>query len=207
MWDQRYNVQEYIYGTKPNDFLKDNVSVLSKGSFLPKESFLPKGKLLSLAEGEGRNAVYLAKLGFQVTAVDSSSVGINKAKQLAKENKVDIEFIQSDLGEFNFGNEQWDNVISIFCPLPASVRQAMYKKIERALKPKGIFLLEAYRPEQIHNETGGGKDPETMQTASSLRKELANLAFYHLVETEREVLEGSYHTGKGAVVQAIAQKL
>ena len=194
MWDERYSSEEYAYGTKPNEFLETNFN------------HLPKGKILSIAEGEGRNAVFLAKQGYTVTAVDASLVGLNKARKLAEENGVGIELIHADLADYDLGENQWDGIVSIFCPLPSAIRKQLYKKVEAGLKRNGIFLLEAYTPEQVKHGTGGGISVDTMQSKESLRLELPNLTFNHLIELERSVIEGIYHTGIGAVVQAIATK-
>jgi len=192
MWDERYSAEEYAYGTNPNKFLEANVSSI------------PKGKVLSLAEGEGRNAVFLAKQGYSVTAVDSSLVGLNKARKLAEENGVIVEFIHTDLAEYDLGENKWDGIVSIFCPLPSSIRKQLHKKVEAALKRNGVFLLEAYTPAQLKYGTGGGNSVDVMQSKESLSLELAGLKFKHLIELERDVVEGIYHTGIGAVVQAIA---
>jgi SAM-dependent methyltransferase len=194
MWDERYSTEDYAYGTNPNQFLELNINRI------------PKGKVLSLAEGEGRNAVFLAKQGYSVTAVDASSVGLNKARKLAEKNEVVIEFIHADLADYDLGENKWDGIVSIFCPLPSSIRKQLYKRVQAGLKPSGVFLLEAYTPEQLNHGTGGGNSVDVMQTKESLRLELADLRFQHLVELERDVIEGVYHTGIGAVVQAIASK-
>lgn len=194
MWDERYSAEEYAYGTTPNRFLEENFT------------HIPKGRVLSLAEGEGRNAVFLAKQGYSVTAVDASLVGLNKARKLAEENGVAVEFIHADLADYDLGENRWDGIISIFCPLPSSLRKQLYKKVEAGLKRNAVFLLEAYTPEQLKYGTGGGNSADVMQSKESLRLELAGLKFRHLVELEREVREGLYHTGIGAVVQAIAAK-
>ena len=192
MWDERYSTEEYAYGTNPNNFLEANVSSI------------PKGKVLSLAEGEGRNAVFLAKQGYSVTAVDASLVGLNKARKLAEDNGVIVEFIHTDLAEYDLGENKWDGIVSIFCPLPSSIRKQLHKKVEAALKQNGVFLLEAYTPAQLKYGTGGGNSVDVMQSKESLSLELAGLKFKHLIELERDVVEGIYHTGIGAVVQAIA---
>jgi 2-polyprenyl-3-methyl-5-hydroxy-6-metoxy-1,4-benzoquinol methylase len=192
MWDQRYDTEGYAYGTEPNEFLRANFH------------HLPKGRILSIGEGEGRNAVFLAKQGYTVTAVDGSEVGLRKAEQLAAENNVSIETRCGDLAEFDFGREEWDGIISIFVPLPSALRRAICTNLETALKPGGVFLVEAYTPEQINHGTGGGSSADTMQTAATLTAELPNLDFIYLKELERPVVEGTYHTGLGAVVQAIA---
>ncbi len=194
MWDERYAVAEFVYGKEPNTFLAEHYLKL------------PKGKVLSLAEGEGRNAVFLAAHGYEVTAVDASLVGLDKGRQLAKELGVHVEWIHADLNDFDLGLQQWDGIVSIFCPLPSSIRQKLYQKLPQALKPGGVFMLEAYTPDQIGRGTGGGNSHDVMQTVISLIAELPGLTFNHLQELEREVIEGIYHTGNGCVVQAIAQK-
>jgi SAM-dependent methyltransferase len=194
MWDERYGAEEYAYGTKPNEFLEARVG------------HIPKGEVLSLAEGEGRNAVFLAKQGYRVTAVDASLVGLKKARKLAEENGVVVEFIHADLADYDLGENRWDGIVSIFCPLPSLLRKQLYKKVEAGLKRNGVFLLEAYTPEQLKHGTGGGSSADVMQSKESLSLELTGLKFRHLIELERDVREGSYHTGIGAVVQAIASK-
>ena len=194
MWDERYSSEEYAYGITPNKFLEENFNCI------------PKGKVLSLAEGEGRNAVFLAKQGYSVTAVDASRVGLEKARSLAKENGVVIECIHADLADYDIGENKWDGIVSIFCPLPSSLRKQLHKKVEAGLKRNGVFLLEAYTPDQLKHGTGGGNSVDLMQSKDSLSIELAGLKFKHLIEVERDVIEGLYHTGIGAVVQAIASK-
>jgi SAM-dependent methyltransferase len=194
MWDERYSAEEYAYGTKPNEFLEENVNAI------------PKGKVLSLAEGEGRNAVFLARRGYSVTAVDSSLVGLNKGRKLAEANGVVVEFIHADLADYDLGENEWDGIVSIFSPLPSSLRRQLYKKVEVGLRPSAVFLLEAYTPDQLKHGTGGGNSADTMQSKKTLSVELPGLKFKHLAELERDVVEGIYHTGVGAVVQAIASK-
>ncbi|MEO7623567.1 MAG: class I SAM-dependent methyltransferase [Gallionella sp.] len=195
MWDERYSAEEYAYGITPNKFLEQNVHSI------------PKGRVLSLAEGEGRNAVFLAKRGYFVTAVDASIVGLNKARKLAEKNDVVVEFIHADLAGYDLGENKWDGIVSIFCPLPSSIRKELYKKVIIGLKRNGVFLLEAYTPEQLKYGTGGGNSVDVMQSEKSLSLELAGLQFKYLIELERDVIEGIYHTGMGSVVQAIATKV
>ncbi|GEB71560.1 class I SAM-dependent methyltransferase [Pseudoalteromonas carrageenovora] len=194
MWDERYDSEQYAYGKEPNDFLAQQYQQL------------PKGNVISLAEGEGRNAVFLAKMGYSVTAVDGSKVGLEKAAKLAIEHNVNIELIHADLAEFDFGEAKWDAVVSIYCPLPSAVRSAVYKRAVKGLKPGGVFLLEAYTPEQINYNTGGGPSADTKTSKNDLEDDLTGLSFVHLEELKREVFEGSYHTGLASVLQAIAKK-
>lgn len=194
MWDERFSAEAYAYGKTPNQFLEDNYQVI------------PKGKVLSLAEGEGRNAVFLARQGYAVTAVDASQAGLQKAERLAEEHGVSIELLQADLTVFDMGENMWDGIISIFFPLPSALRKELHKKVVAGLKPNGVFMVEAYTPEQLKHGTGGGSSADALQTKESLRVELEGLKFKHLTEIERDVVEGIYHTGLGAVVQAIAIK-
>jgi len=194
MWDQRYDSDEYAYGVEPNSFLKENFNTI------------PQGKVLSLAEGEGRNAVFLARQGYSVTAIDSSLVGIEKGRKLANRHGVNVEFIHADLIEYNMGVNQWDGIISIFFPLSSLHRKTLHKKVVYGLRKNGVLLLEAYTPEQLKFGTGGGTNAALMQSKASLLDEFSGLKFSRLVELERSVLEGSCHTGMASVVQAIATK-
>ncbi|OTG94132.1 class I SAM-dependent methyltransferase [Acinetobacter sp. ANC 3832] len=195
MWDERYAEEEYAYGKQPNDFLVENFKVI------------PKGKVLSLAEGEGRNAVFLAQQGYDVTAVDGSSVGLEKAQKLAQEKGVKITTIQADLDSYEIEANTWDGIISIFCPLTESQRQRIHQQVVAGLKENGVYLIEAYTPEQVELGTGGGKSIETMTTKQSLEQDLSALKFLKLHQTIREIIEGKYHTGIGSVVQGIAVKI
>ena len=191
MWNERYSEQGFAYGTKPNDFLQANINSLTKG------------KTLCLAEGEGRNAVFLAMHGSDVTAVDLSSVGLEKAQRLADENGVAIKTIVADLSDFEIEENSWDTIVSIWAHVPAIVRRSLHTKVVAGLKPKGTFLLEAYTPKQVEFGTGGPKIDLTM-SLEMLRQELSPLRFEISQEIEREVQEGKYHNGHSAVVQILA---
>ena len=194
MWNERFATEHYIYGTEPNDFLRHHYSAI------------PLGKVLCLAEGEGRNAVFLAQQGYQVTAVDGSDIGLEKAQKLAAERGVNIETIHADLADFDLGSERWDGIISIFGHLPSSLRTKVYRQAVKALKPGGVLLLEGYAKEQLQYQTGGPRDEDLLLSIAALQQELDGLNFNHLEALEREVLEGSLHTGKAAVIQVIANK-
>ncbi len=195
MWNERYSAPEYIYGTEPNDFLREQVSALPPG-----------GRLLCLAEGEGRNAVFLAGQGFAVTAVDLSEVGLAKAAALATQRGVQIDIVHADLAAFDLGQERWDGIISIFCHLPSAVRQPLYARLAAALRPGGVLLLESYTPRQLAFGTGGPRDVDMLIDVDTLSRELPGLHFDLLQEVEREIVEGTFHTGMAAVVQAVAHK-
>lgn len=194
MWNQRYNTAEYVYGTRPNDFLAG----VAGG--------IPRGRVLCIAEGEGRNAVYLAKLGHEVVAVDASSVGLEKARKLARECGVMIETVVADLADYEIGDNSFDAIVSIFAHVPPAIRAPLHRRIVNGLKPGGMLVLEAYTPEQIDCGTGGPPLAELTMTLRALEQELHGLEFRHAAELRRNVEEGSLHTGTGAVVQVVAVK-
>ena len=196
MWNDRYATTEFVYGTEPNDFLRENA-----------ERYLPQGgAVLCLAEGEGRNGVYLAGLGYRVTGVDGSSVGLEKARRLAGERGVEIETVVSDLADFDLGEARWDGIVSIWCHTPPELRQKLHRAVVKALAPGGVLLLESYTPKQLEYRTGGPPNAEWMMTAEGLKRELSGLEFVSAEEKIREVHEGKFHGGTSAVVQVVARR-
>jgi SAM-dependent methyltransferase len=194
MWDERFSEPGFAYGTEPNDFL---ASVAER---------LPTGKILCLAEGEGRNAVYLAELGYEVTAVDTSTVGLAKAEALAEQRGTRIETVQADLTEYPIEATAWQGIVSIFCHLPPVIRGAVHERCLRGLSPSGVFILEGFTPRQLELGTGGPRSRELLMELDTIRRELAGLRFEIARETEREMVEGKYHRGQAAVVQILAVK-
>ena len=194
MWDQRYSSDTYVYGTEPNGFL------------ITAAARLPPGKVLCLGEGEGRNAVWLAAQGHEVTAVDASGVGLRKAQRLAAERGVRITTVHADLAAFDIEPGAWDGIVSIFCHLPPALRADVHRRCVAGLRPGGVLLLEAYTPRQVSLGTGGPPTAELMMDAETLRTELAGLELLELRECEREVHEGEFHNGLGAVVQLVARR-
>jgi SAM-dependent methyltransferase len=195
MWNQRYGEPGFAYGAEPNDFLAENADRLPPG-----------GEILCLAEGQGRNAVFLARLGFRVTGVDGSAVGLEQAKTLAAEHGVEIQTIVADLGEFDLGVARWDGIVSIWCHLPPALRRRVHRGVVAALRPGGLLLLESYTPRQLEYGTGGPREAELMMSIDSARAELSGLDFVSAEEKLREVHEGKYHTGLSAVLQVVARK-
>jgi SAM-dependent methyltransferase len=195
MWDERYSAAEFVYGKQPNTFLAANAH------------YLRQGKVLCLAEGEGRNAVFLAKQGHQVVAVDGSKVGMQKAEKFAAMENVAIETIVADLADFIIQPESYDSIVSISCHLPKKLRVAVHQQVVKGLKQGGTFILEAYTPAQLNYATGGPKDIDMLMTLADLKTELQGLHFIVAQEIEREVNEGQFHTGMAAVVQIVATKM
>jgi 2-polyprenyl-3-methyl-5-hydroxy-6-metoxy-1,4-benzoquinol methylase len=196
MWNQRYSEPGFAYGTEPNDFLAANAE-----RYLP-----PNGEILCLAEGEGRNAVFLARLGLRVTGVDASAVGLDKARKLAEQHGVDIRTIVADLEDFDLGVERWDGIISIWCHTPSALRARLHRSVVAGLKPGGVLLLESYTPKQLEYKTGGPPMADLMMTLAAVQQELAGLELLYAEEKLREVHEGKYHDGVSAVLQVVARK-
>jgi SAM-dependent methyltransferase len=193
MWNERYASDEFAYGTEPNAFLAQNAKLLT-------------GPVLSLAEGEGRNVVFLASLGLDVLGVDGSGVGLAKAHKLAAARGVAIRTEVVDLAAYEPPKNFFRSVISISAHLPSDIRKRLYPLVERSLKPGGIILLEAYGKAQIARNTGGPKDPDMLMARTDLEKEFPHCEPLLSREVEREVVEGKFHTGLASVVQFIARK-
>ena len=192
-WNERYAKDEYLYGTAPNSFLVEYADLL-------------RGSVLSLSEGEGRNAVFLALRGLKVLGVDISEMALAKAQVLAKLKGVEIQTEVADLSNFEPEKNSYGSVISISAHLPSAIRNKLYPLIEQCLKPDGIMLLEAYSERQIVRNTGGPKDLDMLMTVDKLEREFPNLEPILIRELEREVSEGEGHAGLASVVQFIARK-
>jgi SAM-dependent methyltransferase len=193
-WDERYGTDEYVYGKEPSDFV---VEVADR---------IPHGRVLCLAEGEGRNAAFLAGLGHQVTAVDASSVGLEKARRLATERGVALKTVHADLADFTIEPDAWEGIVSIWAHLPRALRTRLYREATRGLLPGGVFVLMAYTPAQLEYGTGGPPVAELLVDLASLREDLPGLDFEIGREFIREVREGRLHNGRSAVVQVLALK-
>jgi SAM-dependent methyltransferase len=194
-WAARYGGDEYFYGTEPNDFLREQAGRLKPGA-----------KVLCLAEGEGRNAVFLAGRGCAVTGVDQSAAGLEKTRRLAKERGVTVETVRADLADYDLGTARWDGIVSIWAHVPPALRRSLYARGAAALKPGGVLILEAYTPDQLRHKTGGPPDPALTPRLADLREELAGLRLEIGRELERDVREGRGHGGLSAVVQVVAVK-
>ncbi len=191
-WDDRFGGDTYVYGTEPNDFLRAEAARI------------PRGRVLALAEGEGRNAVFLAGLGHDVTAVDLSREGLRKTEKLAADRGVAVTTVHADLATYEPDRGAYQGVIAIFAHLPAPVRHAAYARAAAALAPGGVMIVESYRPEQVALGTGGPKDLALLPTLDDLRDDLAGLDLVVARAVVRDVVEGTLHTGRAATVQVVA---
>ncbi|WP_320167939.1 class I SAM-dependent methyltransferase [Mangrovibacterium marinum] len=193
-WDQRYAVDTYVYGTEPNDFIAEE---------LPN---MPAGKILFPGEGEGRNAVFAARLGWEVTAFDSSAEGKAKAERLALAKGVRINYLLASFEEANFPLQSFDAIALIYTHIPAAVRRSYHQKLMSYLKPGGQLILEGFAKAQINNNTGGPKDINMLWSKEELANDFAELSTLEIREIEKELEEGLFHQGKAAIIRAIATK-
>ncbi|MBZ5875759.1 MULTISPECIES: class I SAM-dependent methyltransferase [Chromohalobacter] len=197
-WDERYDATDYAYGDQPNQFLTQAIEKIATQH---------QGKALCLAEGEGRNAVFLASLGYEVVAMDQSAVGLEKANRLAADRQVDIVTRQADLNDYEPEPNTFDLITMIWAHTPKPVRLKSYEIVKKGLKRGGYFILEGYLPSQSTRNTGGPSDPEFMFTLGELRTHFTDFNIIIGRELTRNVTEGIYHTGSGDVVQLLALKL
>ena len=194
-WNQRFAEAEFAYGEAPHISLAEQFC--TPGS----------GRVLCLAEGQGRNAAYLAGLGYNVTALDFSEVGLQRAQELAARSGVTIHTLQADLSAYVFDPEAWDGIVSIFGHLSAPLRARVNAQLHGALKPGGWLQLVGYHPKQLEYGTGGPQELSMLYTVDGLKAELGPGWTYDVAElVERELEEGPYHRGMSAFVHLFAHK-
>jgi SAM-dependent methyltransferase len=193
-WDRRFAERGFAYGTEPNDFVREMAGRV------------PAGRVLCLADGQGRNAVHLAGVGFAVTMMDRSAVGIARAEALARERGTRIETVVADLASFAIEPGAWQGIVSVFVHLPRPLRERVARAVVAGLSPGGALVLEAYGPRQPGFGTGGPEDPDQLPGVDTLTAELAGLEFEIAREVERDVIEGHYHTGRASTVQLLGRR-
>ena len=193
-WDERYARQEYIYGTEPNKFLKEQLSLLKPG------------RILFPAEGEGRNAVFAASLGWETDAFDQSVEGQKKAVKLATHKGVNINYYIQSLNDWNPEPDQYDCIALIFVHLPEGLRQQVHNAVVKALKPGGTLLLEAFTLNQLPRTSGGPKTAELLFLEEQITSDFKDLIFTTFAETQSMLNEGPLHQGLADVIQLTAIK-
>ena len=195
-WDTRFAVPEYVFGTEPNAFLFSQRHLLQPGM-----------RALALADGEGRNGVWLAQQGLDVLSVDASRVGLEKARKLAAARGVQITTELADLGNWEWGRDRFDVVVAIFIQFAGPViRDAIFAGMQRALKSGGLLILQGYRPEQLDYGTGGPPEIGNLYTAEMLRTALADMEILLLREHDSIIREGHGHDGMSALIDLVARK-
>ncbi|MBI4808963.1 MAG: class I SAM-dependent methyltransferase [Nitrosomonadales bacterium] len=196
IWNERYSGEDFFYGTEPNAFLVSHKALLKPGM-----------RCLAVADGEGRNGVWLAEQGLEVLSVDGSHVAQAKAKKLAQQRGVAMLFEQVDLLQWDWGVDNYDVVVAIFIQFVTSPeREQMFAAIKRCLKPGGLLLLQGYTPRQLENKTGGPSQAENLYTESMLAKAFADMDILLLHEHDSVIREGSGHSGMSALIDLVARK-
>ncbi len=192
-WDDRFSSGNYIYGTEPNTYFKEQLDQLEPG------------RLLLPAEGEGRNAIYAAREGWKVDAFDISEKGRNKAQELAKRNHVTINYYLSTYNDFDIKEDTYDAIGLIYAHLHASKRRTIHQKLTGGLKPGGHLILEAFSKEQLGNHSGGPQDPDMLYDLDKLQRDFKELKILQAESTEVELKEGMHHEGTANIIRLLAR--
>jgi cyclopropane fatty-acyl-phospholipid synthase-like methyltransferase len=196
IWDDRYAVEHFVFGEEPNAFLRSSAGYLRPGM-----------RVLALADGEGRNGVWLAEQGVEVLSTDISPRAQEKARQLAQRRGVDIRFELIDLADWDWPAASYDVVVAIFIQFAGpDLREKIFEGVKRALKPGGLLLLEGYRPEQLEYGTGGPAVAENMYTLATLSEAFSDFEVLSLVAYDADVQEGVGHSGRSALIDLVARK-
>ena len=195
-WNKRFAADGYLFGTEPNAWLKEHAAVWSSGQ-----------RVLCVADGEGRNSVWLAQRGLQVQAFDISDVGVAKARRLAAERGVQVDFQVADCDGFAWPEAVYDGVAAIFIQFAdPALRERLFARIQRCLKPGATLLLQGYTPKQLEYRTGGPPLLLHLYTEAMLREAFAAMDIVVLREYEADVAEGSGHLGCSALVGMVARR-
>jgi 2-polyprenyl-3-methyl-5-hydroxy-6-metoxy-1,4-benzoquinol methylase len=195
-WNRRFHAQGYLFGTEPNVWLRDHATFWAPGQ-----------RILCVADGEGRNSVWLARQGLQVDAFDISPVGVAKARKLADEHSVSVNFEVNDCDGFAWPAATYDGVAAIFVQFAdPDLRARMFGNIIRCLKPRGTLVLQGYTPKQLEYRTGGPPILSHLYTEEMLREAFGEMEIVELRPYEAEVLEGTGHHGHSALIGLVARR-
>ncbi|NTV70701.1 MAG: class I SAM-dependent methyltransferase [Azonexaceae bacterium] len=197
-WSARYRDagEEYLFGTAPNRFLAAQADCFGSGM-----------RVLSVADGEGRNAVWLAEQGCQVTATEISPVALEKAAKLARGRNVAVDFVQADILNWDWPQDAFDAVVGIFIQFATpEERPRQLAGMQQAVKSGGLLFLQGYTPKQLEYKTGGPSAVENLYTAAMLREFFADWEIVSLHEHEDTIEEGSAHIGRSALIDLVARK-
>lgn len=195
IWNERYNSENFLFGREPNRFFKEMIDQLAPG------------KLLLPGEGEGRNAVYAAKTGWEVYAFDASAVGRDKALMLAEEEDVEISYQVNLIEGFEPEVEKYNAIALIFCHLPPEIRMTFFNKLSDSLAPGGTLFMEAFRKEQLGFTSGGPKDPHMLYSTEQLAVEFQQLTDLDIWTETVDLDEGPGHQGEAKVIRLVGKKL
>lgn len=193
-WNDRYRKDEFVYGVEPNHYLRNHLSEMQPG------------KILLPAEGEGRNAIFAARSGWDVKAFDISEEGFKKAKKLAEKNRLEIKYEVTDVLNFDT-DEKFDVLAFIYAHFPNEIRARAISHLLKFLKPGGKVIFEAFSKKQLGNDSGGPKNPDMLYSIEEVKNEFQNLEFEYLAEETIDLDEGVHHQGKGSVIRFVGTKI
>jgi cyclopropane fatty-acyl-phospholipid synthase-like methyltransferase len=195
-WDARFSSDEYIFGTEPNVWLAQHADL-----------FKPGMRVLAVADGEGRNSVWMAQQGLQVDAFDISPVGIAKAKKLAEQQGVEVNFSIHGVEDYPWTTGDYDAVVAIFIQFAdPDTRATLFKRMKSALKPDGVILLQGYTPKQLEYKTGGPPNLSHLYTEELLQDAFGDLDVSELTSYEQVLTEGTQHHGQSALIGLVARR-
>lgn len=196
LWDARYAAEDYLFGIEPNDYLASQAHRLVSGQ-----------RALAVGDGEGRNAVWLARQGLEVTLVDISPVGLEKAQRLARRHDCRIETIAADLTRWDWPRDRYDLAVEIFVHVPVADRQAIHRAMAACLRPGGLALVEAFQKGQADRPSGGPRTAPLLYDAAALAEDFAGLRTLELLEGTVLLAEGSKHRGPAQVVRYLGSRI
>lgn len=195
-WNARYAIPDYLFGEAPNEFLVRAAPQIK-----------PRGTVLCVADGEGRNSVWLAEQGFAVTAFDFAPNAVGKARELAARRRVSVDHQLGDLAQWDYESMRYDALVAIFIQfLAPETRDAMFDRMQSAVLPGGVFVLEGYRPEQVDFATGGPPRRDHMYTREWIEARFAGLEILSLDLYDAEIREGRAHSGMSALIDVVARR-
>lgn len=194
-WEERYSENRFAYGEAPNDYLQHQSGRLHAGQ-----------KVLMVGDGEGRNGVWLARQGLEVTSVDMARSGLDKAQQLAARHRVSIETVHADLAQWAWPENTFDAVVAIHVHFPPALRPVMHRNMLAALKPGGLLIAEYFHKQQLGRTSGGPPVAEMLYDETQMRSDLEAAEWLQLQVVERHLDEGPYHQGKAMLLQMVARR-
>ncbi len=195
-WNRRFGTDDYLFGTEPNAWLREHAGLWQPGQ-----------RVLSVADGEGRNSVWLAQRGLVVDAFDIAEVGVAKARLLAQQRGVSVNFTVSDCDSYSWPAARYDGVAAIFVQFAdPALRERLFANIQRSLKPGGALVLQGYTRKQLEYKTGGPPLADHLYTEAMLREAFAAMEIVELREYEAQVAEGTGHLGHSALIGLVARR-
>jgi SAM-dependent methyltransferase len=195
-WNRRYASDDFLFGTEPNAWLREHAGSLPS-----------RGRILSVADGEGRNSVWLAQQGFQVDAFDLADRAVEKAKAFAQRQGILVNFVVADVDGFAWPEAAYDGVVAIFVQFAdPDIRARLFERIVRSLKPGGVLILQGYTPKQLDYRTGGPSILSHLYTRELLESAFSGLSIIELRDYEAEVREGHGHSGCSALIGLVARR-